>query len=100
MDVPVGRWGDAHDSGVYLELSPNGEMRGHDGCNGFGGKWETTEDTITFRDTAMTLVACMGDTDEWLGGLASALVIHDHLYVLDAEGDQIGVLPRAPEAGR
>ncbi|MGK3953764.1 META domain-containing protein [Microbacterium sp. I2] len=94
---PVGRWGDAEDRKTHLTLEDDGTARGHDGCNGFGGRWELIDDTVVLRDTVMTLVACQGG-EHWLGGMDSAVVIGDVLHVLDDEGHEIGVLPRQSAA--
>lgn len=95
-DSPVGRWGDVDDDGTYLSLLDDGTALGSDGCNGIGGKWTLVNDTVSFPETHMTLIACTGG-DYWLGAMASAAVIGDLLYVYDSEGEQIGVLPRLRE---
>lgn len=90
---PVGRWGSADDAETHLTLLEDGTAHGNDGCNGMGGQWRLEDGTVIFVETFMTLMACPGE-DSWLGGIASAVVISDQLYVFDSEGDQIGILPR------
>jgi heat shock protein HslJ len=96
---PVGRWGSADDTQTHLSLLEDGTALGNDGCNGMGGEWRLEDDTVIFVEMFMTLMACPGH-DSWLGGMASAVVIGDQLYVFDSEGDQIGILPRLPGVSR
>jgi heat shock protein HslJ len=97
---PVGRWGDVDDGGAHVTLLADGTARGHDGCNGIGGKWSVAHhSSVVFTDMMMSLVACPGG-DHWLSSMSSAVVVGDLLYVLDADGDEIGILPRAREVTR
>jgi hypothetical protein len=91
--TPIGRWGDPGEERTSLTFLEDGTVLGYDGCNSVGGSWTLTEGTVVFRDTYMTLMACPGD-EQWLGGMASATVIGDLLFVLDEEGSELGVLPR------
>lgn len=92
---PVGQWGRVADDANYLTIVDDGTAGGRDGCNGFGGSWALDDGVVEFTDMYMTLVACPAG-DHWLTGLDSALVVGDLLYVRDADGDVIGILPRIP----
>lgn len=39
----------------------NGEVSGNTGCNGFGGKAEVADATVTFSQIISTKKACIGD---------------------------------------
>ncbi|MCK6067382.1 MULTISPECIES: META domain-containing protein [Microbacterium] len=91
----TGRWGSASDSGPYLELASDGQLFGNDGCNSLGGHWRAeSPDTVTFDDVAMTLMACAGQEEAWLGAAGSAKVQGDRLVLFDRDGTEIGSLPR------
>ena len=90
---PVGRWVDADDHQTHLTLEEDGTALGNDGCNSIGGQWELVGGTVVLGDMLTTLMACPGD-DYWLSGVAGAIVVEDVLHVLDAEGNEIGVLSR------
>lgn len=93
---PVGTWGDADTrSEPSLALASDGVLTGTDGCNRLMGSWSTDDDTdtITFADVASTRMACEG-VDTWLSGLATGTIAGETLTVFDADGADIGTLPR------
>ncbi|WP_244284201.1 META domain-containing protein [Agromyces badenianii] len=92
---PVGTWGDAVAAGEpSLALAGDGKLTGTDGCNRLMGTWTAEDDAIAFTDVASTRMACEG-VDTWLSNLATGTIAGETLTVLDADGAEIGTLPRA-----
>lgn len=78
-----------------LELDPSGAIKGDDGCNGIGGRWEETEPgVVTFTDTVMSLTACPDVPDQWLGMMRSASIDGGVLVIRDGDGSLLGTLLR------
>lgn len=95
--TPSGSGGEIGERSAYLTILEDGIVTGSDGCNGIGGTWALTDGVVEFSDMLTTLMACPPrDTD--LGGpVVTAIAKGDRLYVLDADGDVIGVLPRVAD---
>ena len=94
---PVGTWGDADTrTEPSLALASDGVLTGTDGCNRLMGAWSADDatGTITFADVASTRMACEG-VDTWLSGLATGTIAGETLTVFDADGGEIGTLPRS-----
>jgi len=43
---------------LMVELTPDGRVSGHSGCNGYGGIFKVDHDKVTFSRMAGTLMAC------------------------------------------
>ena len=94
---PVGTRGDtATRTEPSLVLADDGGLTGTDGCNRLVGSWTADGANVTFSQVASTRMACEG-VDDWLSGLATAVVSGDTLTVSDASGAEIGTLERATE---
>lgn len=91
----MGTWGTVAEREAYLIVNRDGTFGGHDGCNGFGGRWESDEatGTIEFVDAAMSLVMCEG-METWLTRGRYAAPAGDRMQILDEEYRVIGTLPR------
>lgn len=96
-DDPVGQWGEIGERSAYLTILEDGIVTGSDGCNSIGGTWALTGGVVQFSDMLTTLMACPPrDTD--LGGpVVAAIAKGDQLYVLDADGELLGVLSRGAD---
>lgn len=96
-DDPVGQWGEIGERSAYLTILEDGIVTGSDGCNSIGGTWALTDGVVEFSDMLTTLMACPPrDTD--LGGpVVTAIAKGDQLYVLDADGEVLGVLSRGAD---
>jgi uncharacterized lipoprotein YbaY len=46
------------DRAATMRLGADGRLSGNSGCNGFGGAYTVTADTITFSEVLSTLIAC------------------------------------------
>lgn len=94
VETVIGIWGSKADR-PYLELKDDGSLVGHDGCNGFSGHFEVSDDgqRIVLRDLLGTLKACPG-VDTWLRDARSAVIDDDTLTVYNAADDVIGSLDR------
>ncbi|MBC7308436.1 MAG: META domain-containing protein [Actinomycetales bacterium] len=90
---PVGAWGLAEPGQPSLELHPDGNFTGTDGCNRIGGSWRLDGDQVVFSDVFTTLMACEG-VDTWLSRLATATVTEEFLVVRDQGASRIGTLQR------
>ncbi len=99
MDGPEGTWGIPEPGQPEVTLEEGGHAYGTDGCNQFTGSWrlegEAGQDgtTVVFSDMTSTLMACDG-MDTWFTRTVSATVHGDVLHCFDAEGSEIGTLPR------
>lgn len=87
----VGQWGGVPDASPTLDFSEEGTFTGNDGCNNMVGSWTQDKDTITLKNTAMTLMACEG-IDTWLSGAATVKVAGMNLNVFNSAGKEIGTL--------
>lgn len=94
----VGRWAAGIQS---LEISPSGEARGTDGCNGQSSRWHAEGNRIVFEGFMGTMMACMGPGDRmlngWLGQAASAELQPgnpNQLVFFDQTGGQLGYMVR------
>ncbi|GAA3589252.1 META domain-containing protein [Klugiella xanthotipulae] len=91
---PVGTWGDAEAQNTpFLVVDAGGTISGSDGCNRLSGTWSQEGDTVTFDQTASTLMACDG-VDLWLSAARSATVDGDTLTVSNDTNEKIGTLTR------
>jgi heat shock protein HslJ len=88
----IGTWGD--ENAAYLTFLDDGSLQGSDGCNGIGGTYTESGDTITVTQGFSTLMACPG-VDTWLRDIATASIDGTTLVVLDSKGSEIGTLTRA-----
>lgn len=80
----------------HLTLHPSGQMTGHDGCNGFGGRWTVTEPgVIEFPEMVSSAKLCFDVPDQWLGAMHSATLEGDALVCRDPDGALLGTLYRA-----
>jgi heat shock protein HslJ len=50
-------------AGVFLELSGDGTLVGHDGCNGFSAHWSVTDGRLEVADLAATKRSCPDQAD-------------------------------------
>ena len=90
-----GTWGAAGEGEPQLVLDSDGTLTGTDGCNRLTGTWEQADDTsLTFINVASTMMACE-DLDTWLIALDTAVLDGETLTVKNADGAEIGTLPRA-----
>lgn len=89
----VGQWGGMAEGSPVLWFVSSGQFTGNDGCNTLGGTWVASGSGIELKDLTMTLVACPG-MDTWLSSAATVQVKGDTLRVSNANGKQIGTLPR------
>lgn len=98
-DDPEGRWGSPDPGLPEITLEEDGRAHGTDGCNRFTGTWRIDDDseaegtTVVFVDFASTLMAC-DDIDTWFAASVGARVHDDMMHCLDADGVEIGTLPR------
>ncbi len=95
----IGSWAAGIQS---LEISPSGEARGTDGCNGQSSHWHAEGNRIVFEGFMGTMRACMGPGDRllngWLGQAASAELqpgIPNQLLFFDQTGGQLGHMVRS-----
>lgn len=88
-----GTWVESAPGTSELVLEDSGELHGTDGCNQLSGQWVPDGGTVIFDQVAITMRACP-DMDTWLGGLSSATVDGELMYVLDESGTEIGMLGR------
>jgi hypothetical protein len=97
-DALTGRWvpvgGRAPEA--YVELRPNGEWTGSDGCNGTGGRWVAGPAGALLATTgASTLIGCDNvPVGGWLGATRRAGLHAEVLVLLDASGAELGRLRR------
>ncbi|OIH82339.1 hypothetical protein BLJ79_20530 [Arthrobacter sp. UCD-GKA] len=89
----TGQWGGATEGSPVLWFSETGRFNGNDGCNSLAGSWVVDGARIELNDEIMTLVACLG-MDTWLSSAAVVQVKGDTLHVTNADGQEIGTLPR------
>lgn len=89
----IGPWGYEESGQPELTLEPDGGVRGNDGCNSLSGSWEQQGDTAVLSQLASTLMMCV-EVDDWLGGADTLQMEGELLRVYDAEGTEIGSLPR------
>lgn len=89
----IGSWGSGESGQPELTLEPDGSVHGNDGCNSLAGSWEQQGETAVLGQLASTLMMCV-EVDDWLGGADTLLVEGELLRVYDAEGTEIGSLPR------
>ena len=89
----TGQWGGAAEGPPVLWFSSGGHFNGNDGCNSLAGSWVVDGARIELNDEIMTLVACLG-MDTWLSSAAVVQVKGDTLHVTNADGQEIGTLPR------
>lgn len=91
----VGSWGYAGQEGMpALEINADGSVVGTDGCNQLFGSWTLSQQTVIFENLASTKMFCEG-VDDWLSQAHSASISSNLITFRDAQGDEIGVLPRA-----
>ncbi|MGP6174205.1 META domain-containing protein [Corynebacterium sp. A21] len=92
-DSAEGSWGSNGSAQPQLTLEADGKLHGTDGCNRMMGSWEYSGEEIALGDIATTMMACEG-VDTWLSAAGSLKVEGDTLHVFDADGEEIGTLPR------
>ncbi|MDR4533102.1 META domain-containing protein [Glutamicibacter sp. PS] len=92
-----GTWGVKQRGEPWLQLAAEGRILGNDGCNRLMGGWRVDGPGVRFEPLASTLMYCEG-VDTWLSTAVTALVEDDELVVFDAEGREIGRLPRVAES--
>lgn len=81
-----------------LWITESGRFNGNDGCNSFSGTWVADGASAELKDLTQTLVGCPG-MDTWLSLAATVQVKDQTLHVTNAEGKEIGTLPRINVAG-
>lgn len=81
-----------------LWITESGRFNGNDGCNSFSGTWVADGANAVLKDLTQTLVGCPG-MDTWLSSAATVQVMGQSLLVTNAEGKEIGTLPRINVAG-
>lgn len=88
-----GTWGSKANRGPYLEFKEDDSLVGHDGCNGFSGRFTLSDDgqTVVIHDLLGTLKACPG-VDTWLRNAQSAVIDGDTLVIFDKSSEEIGRL--------
>lgn len=89
----TGQWGGATEGSPVLWFSETGRFNGNDGCNSLAGSWVVDGARIELKEMTMTLVACLG-MDTWLSSAAAVQVRGETLHVANADGREIGTLPR------
>ncbi|MBO1902174.1 META domain-containing protein [Leucobacter weissii] len=91
---PVGTWGDPGAQGEpHLVFDEDGRFSGSDGCNRVMGSWRVDGDRIDLGEMASTMMYCEG-VDTWLNAASTAVIRDDALVLNDADGAELGVLPR------
>jgi heat shock protein HslJ len=91
----------APDVDTSIEFKSDGPMSGNVGCNGFGGDYKVSGDTLTFEPVMSTMMFCEGPVgDQEMGTLAvlkdSAKFVldGDKLTITSADGNAVIVLAR------
>lgn len=98
----IGTWSAGLQS---VTISPNGEARGTDGCNGQGSRWSLGADRINFDGFMGTMMACLTPEGKmlngWLGQSSYAQFGTDpnQLIFFGQSGEKLGSMVRgaAPE---
>lgn len=91
-----GDWGSDEPGQAQLTFQGDGSVSGTDGCNRLTGRWEEGEQgegSAQLDHLAGTLMACT-DVDTWLSRADAVTVREGSLHVFDAQGVEIGTLPR------
>lgn len=57
----INRGGVIDNSRLTLTFGKDGRVSGHSGCNGFGGSFKSTKDTVEFGQMVGTLMACSAE---------------------------------------
>jgi heat shock protein HslJ len=85
-----------------INFDANGQMSGNVGCNGFGGSYEMSGDTITFSSIMSTLMYCeqtSAQEQSVLGVFSDKVKLKiqldgDILTITSADGSSVAVLAR------
>ncbi|MBI3943352.1 MAG: META domain-containing protein [Chloroflexi bacterium] len=86
-----------------LEFGNDGKVSGKAGCNGYGGMYTESGNSLTFREIISTMMACsdpQGIMDQEkafldaLNGTKAYNIDGNQLHLLDASGKEIMVLQR------
>ena len=93
----VGQWGGATEDAPVLWFNASGTFNGNDGCNSLLGGWEQTGPRIELKNVTMTRMACVG-VDDWMSRATTVQVEGDNLLLKNADGDELGTLPRTKVA--
>mgnify|MGYP003467744823 FL=1 len=89
-----GVWGDPDAEGKpSLEFQADGTYAGTHGCNRVGGDYTQKDDAVDLGMMRSTMMYCEG-VDTWLVTATEATLTADELVFRDAEGTEIGTLPR------
>ena len=82
------------DIDTKLVFDREGQISGNLGCNGFGGKYEVKDDTVTFSEVVSTMMACAepqmtqeGAAFKVLNGTARYTLEGDTLQIIDSNGE-------------
>jgi len=78
-----------------LVFGSNGALSGNMGCNGFGGKYEVSDGSVTFSEVVSTLMACSNEqvmsqeqaAFRLLNGKVSYALTGSSLVLTDANGE-------------
>ncbi|GAA3393965.1 META domain-containing protein [Cryptosporangium minutisporangium] len=92
----VGRWVPVKDGGeAFVEFRGDGTWAGSDGCNGNGGRWIVTSQSMLATSRASTMIGCDGPrVAAWLSRTAMAGFANEALVLLDAAGTEVGRLKK------